>query len=140
MRDASRLAGFLLAKLADKIGMRHQKHGRKLGRIRSQRRAMLKTMLGSLIMQEKISTTEAKAKELKSKIDRIINKAKKTGIAGKKLSAIRELEQKIPQVAVKKLTGEFLSKFKKRTSGYARVIKLGARKTDGAKMAIIEFV
>lgn len=120
--------------------MRHQKHGRKLGRVKKQRRALMKTMLGSLIMREKISTTEAKAKELKSKIDRIINKARKTKTAEKKLAVIRDLGKELPRIAVQKLTGEFLNKFKSRTSGYARVIKLGARKTDGAKMAIIEFV
>jgi large subunit ribosomal protein L17 len=120
--------------------MRHQKHGRKLGRVRSQRRALMKTMLGSLIMREKISTTEAKAKELKSKIDRIINKAKKTEITEKKLAIVRDLGTNLPKIAVQKLTGEFLNKFKARTSGYTRVIKLGARKTDGARMAVIEFV
>jgi large subunit ribosomal protein L17 len=120
--------------------MRHKKHGRKFGRVRRQRRAMLKTMLGSLIMNEKISTTEAKAKELKSKIDRIVNKAKKTEKAEKKLAVIRDLGKEIPRMAVQKLTREFLGKFKNRTSGYARVIKIGDRKTDGARMAVVEFV
>lgn len=120
--------------------MRHQKRGRKFGRVRNQRRALLRTMLGSLIMQEKIRTTEAKAKELKSKIDRIINKAKKSKIKEKKVSVIRELKKEIPQIAIDKLMGDFLNKFDQRGSGYARVVKIERRKSDGAKMAILEFV
>jgi large subunit ribosomal protein L17 len=120
--------------------MRHQKHGRKFGRVRNQRRALMKTMLGSLIMLEKMKTTEAKAKELKSKIDRLINKAKKSKTENRKLAVIRDLKKELPQMAIAKLMGEYLNKFNSRKSGYARVIKIDRRKTDGAKMAIIEFV
>jgi len=120
--------------------MRHQKRGRKFGRVKNQRQALLKTMLGSLVMQERIRVTEAKAKELKSKIDKIINKAKKSKIGEKKAFIIRELGKEIPQIAVKKITGDFLNKFDKRVSGYARVVKIERRKSDGAKMAILEFV
>lgn len=120
--------------------MRHQNKGRELGRERNQRKALFKTMLGSLIMQEKIETTEAKAKELKDKIDRLINKAKKGRDAARKLAVIRDLKKSIPAIAVKKLMGEFLDKFKKRNSGYARIIKLAPRKSDSARIAIIEFV
>jgi large subunit ribosomal protein L17 len=119
--------------------MKHQRSGRELGRDRDQRKALFRTMLGSLVMREKITTTEAKAKELKDKIDPVINKAKK--IQGKdKISAIRNLKILIPEMAVKKLSGEFIDKFKERNSGYARVIKLGERKSDGARLAVIEFV
>jgi len=96
-------------------------------------------MLGSLVMREKITTTEAKAKELKNKIDPIINRAKELH-GDDKLAAIRRLRTLLPGVAVAKLGGDFINKFKKRKSGYARVIKLGARKGDGARMAVIEFV
>lgn len=121
--------------------MRHQRRGRKLGREKNQRRALFKTMLGSLIMQEKIKTTEAKAKELKSKIDRIINNAKKAGASKeKKVTAMRYLAKYIPQNATRKLTGDFIGKFEKRNSGYTRVIRLARRKSDGARIAIIEFV
>lgn len=120
--------------------MRHQKRGRKFGRVRKQRRALLKTMLGSLIMKEKIKTTEAKAKELKSRVDKIINKAKKSKIKEKKIPVIRELKKEIPDAAIEKVVGKFLEKFEKKTGGYARVIKLERRKSDGAEMAIIEFV
>jgi large subunit ribosomal protein L17 len=97
-------------------------------------------MLGSLIMQEKIKTTLAKAKEAKSKIDQIVNKAKKASDAKKKVTAMRELKKYIPEMAARKITSNFMDKFKGRTSGYVRVIKLERRKSDGAEMAIIEFV
>ncbi|HAI74532.1 MAG TPA: 50S ribosomal protein L17 [Candidatus Moranbacteria bacterium] len=120
--------------------MRHQNKGRELGRERSQRKALFRTMLGSLIMQEKIETTEAKAKELKDKIDRLINKAKKGQNTTRKLAVLRDLKKFIPAMAVKKLMGDFLNKFEKRNSGYTRIIKLSPRKSDSARMSIIEFV
>ncbi|MFA6973374.1 MAG: 50S ribosomal protein L17 [Parcubacteria group bacterium] len=120
--------------------MKHLKSGRKFGRVKNQREAMLKTMLGSLIMKEKIETTEAKAKELKIVIDRIINRAKQSKTEAKKVSVIRALNNKLPAMAVKKLTGAFLDKFTERGSGYTRVIKIGARQSDSAKIAVIEFV
>ncbi len=120
--------------------MRHQNKGRELGREKNQRKALFRTMLGSLIMQEKIETTEAKAKELKDKIDRLVNKAKKGRDATRKLAALRDLKKFIPAMAAKKLTGDFLDKFSKRNSGYTRIIKLSPRKSDSARMAIIEFV
>lgn len=120
--------------------MKHLKKGRKLGRVRNQRKALFKTLLGSLIMREKIQTTEAKAKEIKGKVDKIINAAKKTQVESKKISAIRKLKKQLPAQAVQKITGEFLDRFFKRNSGYARIIKLNPRKSDGARIAVIEFV
>ena len=121
--------------------MKHQKSGRKFSRERNQRRAMLKSLLGSFIAHEKITTTEAKAKEIKSMIDKIINQGK---IAqkdeAKKVAIIRNLKKKLPVKAVEKITSDFVDKFKERKSGYSRIIKKGPRKSDSAKMAIIEFV
>lgn len=97
-------------------------------------------MLGSLIMNENIKTTETKAKEIKGKVDRIINKAKKSKDEKKKVAVIRDLKKYIPAMAVKKIVGEFLDKFSKRNSGYARIIKLAPRKSDGAKIAVIELI
>lgn len=122
------------------IKMRHLNKGRELGRVRNQRKALFQTMLGSLIMREKIQTTEAKAKELKGRIDRIVNKAKKINEKGDKVSVMREISKYIPQMACKKITGEFLKKFEDRKSGYTRIIKIPRRKSDGAKVAVIEFV
>jgi len=120
--------------------MKHLQKGRKLGRVRSQRTALFRTLLGSLIMQEKITTTEAKAKEAKAMIDKLINKAKLTKDEVKRVAVLRDMRTMIPLMAVKKLTGEFLDKFSKRGSGYTRIIKLAPRKGDAAKIAVIEFV
>ena len=95
--------------------MRHRVKGRKLSRIRKQRRALMKTLLGSLILREKITTTEAKAKEIKPLIDRLINRAKRS--KENKTAIIRELSKKLPAQAVKKASGEFLNKFEGRTGG-----------------------
>lgn len=121
--------------------MKHKKAGRKLSRIRKQRRALIKTLLGSFIMAEKITTTEAKAKEIKPLVDKIINKAKKVKQnSASRVVIIRNLRNEIPVKAAQKIMGDFLNKFNERGSGYTRVIKLPGRKSDSAKMAIIEFV
>ncbi len=121
--------------------MKHQHKGRVFGREKDQRRALLKTLLGSLVLRERITTTEAKAKEMKNFIDQIVNKAK----AGRedtllRVTLIRELRCLLPLVAVKKLFSDFSARFDGRKSGYVRVVKLDRRKSDSAKMAIIEFV
>ncbi len=118
--------------------MNHRKAGRKFSRIRKQRRALVKSLLESLVMREKMTTTEAKAKELKSLADKAITKAKKG--AENKATLSRELGKTFSDKAVKKLTGDFIKRFEDRKSGYTRVLKLGRRKGDSAKMAVIEFV
>jgi len=120
--------------------MKHLKKKREFNRVSKQRNALMRTMLGSLVMREKITTTEAKAKELKKEVDRVINNAKKIKDDKRKVSAIRHLDKTLPRMAVKKLSGSFIEKFSSRTSGYTRVIKTGRRKSDNALMAIIEFV
>ncbi len=120
--------------------MKHLRKEKKFNRVRNQRKALLKSLLGSLILEEKIITTETKAKETKRKIDRIINKAKKAKNDQKKVAIVRDLRKILPQKAVSKLMGDFSDKFNKRKSGYARVIKLPRRKSDGSPMAKVEFV
>lgn len=122
--------------------MKHRHTGRVLSRGRNQRRALIKTLLGSLILRERIRTTEAKAKEVKDHIDQIINKAKVANTDEKRRVAVmRDLQKEIPAVAVTKLLGgDFGKRFEDRTSGYTRVVKLDARKSDSARMAVIEFV
>lgn len=101
---------------------------------------MLKTLLGSLILHEKIKTTEAKAKELKGMADSIVSRAKQFKDKDKKLAVSKYLHGRIPVEAAKKLTGKFLDNFSGRVGGYTRIIKLAPRKNDNAKIAIIEFV
>jgi len=120
--------------------MRHLRKGRKFKRTKNQRKALVKSLLGNFILREKMQTTEAKAKEVKSLIDRIINKAKKAQDPIKKVAVVRDLRKELQLAAVKKLNGEFIKRFANRTSGYARVIKLAPRKSDNAKIALIEFV
>lgn len=92
-------------------------------------------------MCERISTTQAKAKELKRLIDPIVNKAKKARAdEGLRLSLVRELHALLPKMAADKLNGDFSDRFATRTSGYTRVVKLEARKSDAAEVAMIEFV
>lgn len=115
--------------------MPKRKKGRKLSRKRNQRRALLKTLAANLILKEKIKTTEAKAKELAVFVEKQISRAKISNLSSKKLLA-REFSQQI----VKKLINEIAPRCKERKGGYTRIIKLGPRKTDGARMAIIELV
>lgn len=118
--------------------MKHCKSGRQFGRIASQRKALLSSMLNSLIIYERIETTEAKAKELKNKFDRIITKAKK--VKDNEMELVRKLESELPMVAIQKVKNELLERMNGRNSGYTRVVKMSPRKSDGARKAIIEFV
>lgn len=121
--------------------MKHLVKGRKFSRIKKQRTALLKTLLGSFIMKEKITTTEAKAKEMKPMVDKLITKIKKISKdETKKIAILRDIRKELPLMAVKKLSGEFSQKFATRNSGFTRIIKIGQRKSDGASMAVIEFV
>ena len=121
--------------------MKHRKTGRQFGRVRSQRDALIKTMLGSLIIYERIETTEAKAKELKPAIDKLFTLVLRTaGSKNSKMEAFRKLEGKLPVKAIKKLRDELVPRVDGRVSGFTRVVKLAPRKSDGAKMAIIELV
>jgi large subunit ribosomal protein L17 len=120
--------------------MKHRTSGRKLKREKGQRTALHKIMLGNFIMREKITTTQAKAKEIKALVDQIVRQAKAAQDPEKKVTALRYLSKKLPAIAVKKLAGDFSKRFSSRNSGYCRVIKLPRRKSDDAAMAIIEFV
>ncbi len=116
--------------------MRKRQRGRKLSRKRDQRKALLKVLAVSLISKEKIRTTEAKAKELAPFVEKKISKAR----IGNLLSSRRFLMRFFPEETVKKLIGEIGPRYRERKGGYTRIIKLGPRKSDGARMAIIELV
>jgi len=115
--------------------MKKLKQGRKLSRKRNQRKALLKSLAGAIFLHEKIKTTEAKAKEVSSFAEKCITRAKKGD-----LSSRRILAKYFSKDLVKKLVDEIGPKYKDRKGGYTRIIKLGPRKSDGAKMAIIELV
>jgi large subunit ribosomal protein L17 len=120
--------------------MKHLKREKEFHRERNQRKALIFGLLSNFILHEEIKTSEAKAKEVKRLIDRIVNEAKKSQDSAKKFLVIRYLEGKISTPAIKKITGDFVKKFSGRESGYARVIKLGARKSDASEMALVKFV
>ena len=116
--------------------MKHQsKKGRKFGRVKKIRRALLKSLSVALIDRGRIKTTEAKAKELARVIAPLITKAKKGGLAN-----IRQLARVLPPGSASKIVKEIGSKYQSRNGGYTRIIKLGEVRKDGARMCYIEFV
>ncbi len=117
--------------------MKHRKAGRQFGRVRSQRKALLHSLLSSLFIYGRIETTEAKAKETKDVVDTLITKAKRA--KGSQMEIARKLQNDISKEAIG-IVMENMQKFDARVSGYARVIKLVPRKSDSANMAIVELV
>lgn len=115
---------------------RHGYRGRKLGRQRDQRRALLKGLATSLVMEESIETTLPKAKELVRYIEKLITKAKKGDLANRR-AVIAGLST---QVAATKLVDQIAPQLTGRTSGHVRVERTRLRVGDGAQMAIVEFV
>ena len=115
--------------------MKKRKKGRKFSRKKDQRKALLKSLAGALIFQGKIKTTEAKAKEVSVFVEKFITQGKK-----KDLSSQRRLARFFPEKIVKKLIEEIAPRYKERKGGYTRIVKLGPRKSDSARMAIIELV
>lgn len=108
---------------------------RKFGRTKDQRRAFLKSLAANLVLKEKIKTTEARAKEVRSLVERLISYGKKNTLASK-----RAISAALPSVAAKKVYKEISPRFTQRQGGYTRVTKLGRRLSDSAKMAFIEIL
>jgi len=115
---------------------RHGYKGRKFGRERDQRRALLKGLATSLVEHGKIETTLPKAKELVRYIEKLITKAKKGDLANRRM-VIAGLST---QAAAFKLVDEIAPQLTGRTSGHVRVTRTRLRVGDGAQMATIEFV
>lgn len=115
--------------------MKHHKKTRTLGRKTDARKALLRSLAYNLVKNDSIKTTEAKAKELRPFIEKLISKAKVGNLAERKL-----LISRVGEEAAKKLVDEIGPKYKTRPGGYSRIIKLPARKSDASKMAIIELV
>lgn len=116
--------------------MRHRKSGRKLNRTSSHRSAMFKNMSASLFEHEVITTTLAKAKELRRVAEPLITLAKEDNVHNRRL-AFSRLGDK---AAVGKLFSDLGVRFKDRQGGYVRVLKCGFRPGDNAPMAIVELV
>ena len=117
--------------------MRHHNSVRKFGRNKNQRSALLKGLALSLIRREKIMTTEAKAKELRPYIEKLVTQSKGGTMASRRLVSAKLYNRTLE---TNKLFKEIASRFEGRSGGYTRIIKCPPRKSDGSKMAYIEFV
>mgnify|MGYP001171681999 CR=1 FL=1 len=119
--------------------MRHQKKGRKLNRTASHRKALMMNMASSLVLNKSIKTTEAKAKELRGYVERLVTYAKKDSLHGRRL-----IQKKLPGSLGKKVANvlihEIAPEYSDRNGGYTRITKLGFRKNDNAPVSLIEFV
>ncbi len=117
--------------------MRHHNKNRKFGRNRAQRGALLKGLAVNLIRAGRIKTTEAKAKELRPYMEKLVTRANIGTLASKRIIISRLMNRAKES---KMLIEEIAPKFKGVAGGYTRVLKLPPRKSDGAKLALIEFV
>lgn len=115
--------------------MRHHNKNRKLGRVRKQRKALLESLARSLVLHQKIKTTEPKAKELRPYVEKLVTMGKKATVASR-----RNLGEKLGSGAAKTLVDTISKKYKERNGGYTRIVKVKNRVSDGSKMAVIEFV
>jgi large subunit ribosomal protein L17 len=116
--------------------MRHRVGGRKLQRTSSHRAALFRNMAAALIKHEQITTTTAKAKELRPYVEKLITLAKKGGLSNRRLAHARMLDD----TQLKKLFDVIGPRYAGRDGGYTRVIKAGLRASDAAPIAIIELV
>jgi len=116
--------------------MRHRRAGRRLGRTSSHRKAMMRNLVTSLLDHEKIITTDAKAKELRSVADKMITLGKKGTLHARRqaLSFIRSSR------VTKKVFEELSPRYSERMGGYTRVVKVGTREGDNALLSVIELM
>lgn len=116
--------------------MRHNKSGRRLGRTTSHRVAMFRNMVTSFFNHEKITTTDAKAKELRSIADKMITLGKRGDLHAMRLAASYIREKSV----VTKLFTTIAPRYADRPGGYTRIVKLGIRPGDNAPLSMIELV
>ena len=119
--------------------MRHRLRGRKLNRTSSHRKALMRNLAMSLITHKRIKTTDAKAKELRGFVERLVTYAKKGDIHNRRL-----IQQKLPGKLGKNIANilihDIAPEYENRSGGYTRIIKLNNRKNDNAPVSLIEFV
>ena len=116
--------------------MRHRKKGKILDRKKAPREMMLRNLASSILIYEKVKTTEAKAKAVRPLVEKLITASK-----GGDLIARRKLIDVLPQkMAVKKAMDVLGKRYKERPGGYTRIVKLGIRQGDGAQVAQIELI
>ena len=116
--------------------MRHRVGHRKLQRTSSHRTALFRNMAAALIKHEQITTTTAKAKELRPYVEKLVTLAKKGGLSNRRLAQARLMDD----TQLIKLFDVLAARYAEREGGYIRIIKAGIRKNDAAAISIIEFV
>ena len=116
--------------------MRHRVGGRKLQRTSAHRTALFRNMAAALIKHEQITTTVAKAKELRPYVEKLITLAKRGGLSNRRLAHARLLDD----TQLTKLFDVIAARYADRNGGYTRIIKAGIRASDASPIAIIEFV
>ncbi|MBP5683936.1 MAG: 50S ribosomal protein L17 [Bacilli bacterium] len=110
---------------------------RKLGRDNKHRRSMLATLTKQVIMNERITTTDTRAKEVRKSVDKMITLGKRGDLVSRR-SALAFLHNDTE--VVKKIFDDLAKRYEKRDGGYTRVLKVDERRGDGALMSIIELV
>lgn len=116
--------------------MPHQIAGRHLNRSSSQRKALFKGLVTQVIQHERIETTEAKAKAVRSDVEKIITLAKRGDVQARRLALKTVTDKKV----VEKLFDKIGPRFRERAGGYTRIVKLGPRHGDAAEMVLLELV
>jgi large subunit ribosomal protein L17 len=117
--------------------MQNHNKNRKFGRETKVRRALMRSLAHNLILEEKMITTEAKAKSLRPYVERMVTQAKSDTVANRRLISARLGNDKS---ATTKLFGEISPRYKERKGGYLRIVRVGQRAGDGAVKAFIGFV
>jgi large subunit ribosomal protein L17 len=116
--------------------MRHRKAGRKLGRHSSHRIALARAQATALLREGEIKTTEAKAKELRPFVEKLITKARDKSLHARRIVA-RDIQDR---EVLRKLFDEIAPRYESRPGGYTQIFRLGARRGDAAEMALIRLV
>ncbi len=115
--------------------MRHHNTNRKFGRTTGQRTALLKSLARSLVLKGRITTTEAKAKEIRPLVEKMITRGKTDTLANRRILIAALGDVRLAGKLIKTAEG-----YKTRAGGYLRIVKMGPRKGDASPMALIEFV
>lgn len=115
--------------------MKKHVFGRKLKRDINERKALFKGLMSSLVLHEKIETTESKAKAIKGEVDKLVTNAKKDSILARKL-----LSDKLSPEALEKMIKDIAPRFNKRQGGYTKMARLGKRFGDDATIVLLEWV
>jgi large subunit ribosomal protein L17 len=116
--------------------MKHRVAGKKLGRPKDQRIALLRSLASEVVRHGRIITTEAKASETRRFVERLITRSKKGTLHDRRLA----LAQVPNEEVIKKVFDDLATRYADRAGGYTRITKLGPRKGDAAQMALIELV